>query len=247
MSSFIGSLDQIRGAGGELPRRSPALRGRVRPALRGLQHQRARVPGASTCGRTTAACPSPMGARLSRTRTPSSAASCGLRLRLDQARGWFLLTAGGLVLLFGRSSSEDLPVPRPDPRPADVQVEGRRGGALGRARRARADAFAGTTSHRSSPRTATASRSTIGESVRQPMKPLGNTYAFYIYTRTCNEIEGPAVARRADGHVASTSVHQSPDQSAGVSTEVGLGAVVEQLGTLEPCARLAPLDRLPVS
>ena len=82
---------------------------------------------------------------------------------LDQTRGWFYSLLAVSVLLFGRAVVRDLPLPRPDPRPRgpeDVEVEGQRRGALGRARRPTARTpSAGTTSPRSSPGTATASRS----------------------------------------------------------------------------------------
>ena len=79
----------------------------------------------------------------------------------------------------------DVPLPRPDPRPRgpeDVEVEGQRGGALGRDRtRTARTRSAGTTSPRSSRGTATASRWRRWASrCASSCKTLWNTYGFYV-------------------------------------------------------------------
>ena len=59
---------------------------------------------------------------------------------LDQTRGWFYSLLAISTLLFGQRLVRDRALPRPDPRrrgPEDVEVEGQRRRAVGRARRPR--------------------------------------------------------------------------------------------------------------
>ena len=130
-------------------------------------------------------CPSPSTTRRSRTRSASTSASrptTSARRSTRRAAGSTRCSPSRRCSTTARSY-RDRPVPRPDPRsrgPEDVQVAGNivdPWEVLDTTARTRS---AGTSSPPSSPGTATASRvETVGESVRQFLKPLWNTYGFY--------------------------------------------------------------------
>ena len=126
---------------------------------------------------------------------------------LDQTRGWFYSLLAVSTLLFDRAPYENVVVPRAHPRrrgPEDVQVHGQRRRAVGGHRPPRRRRVPLVLLHLQ----AALGRlpllvETVGESVRQFLLQLWNTYGFYVLYANVNDV-APATLGRA-GRPSSTA------------------------------------------